>query len=145
MKKQDYHRSFTVSVTPQAAFEKISRASQWWVKDFEGKSDGPNDVFTVRFTSGDMYKIKVSEIILYKKIVWEVIDSYQGWHDNHTEWVGTKIVWEISPEKNGSKVTMTHQGLIPTFECYEKCKMGWDYLMQNSLSKFLTEDIGLPA
>ncbi len=104
MKKQDYHRSITASVTPQAAFEKICRVSQWWTKDFERKPEKLNDVFTVRFKSGDMYKIKVSEIILNKKIVWEVIDSYQGWHDNHTERVGTTIVWEISKEKMVQKL-----------------------------------------
>jgi len=108
MKHQDYHCSISASVTPQAAFEKISRVSQWWAKDFEGKSDEPNDVFTVRFQNGDRYKIKVSEIIPNKKIVWEVIDSYQGWHDNHTEWVGTKIVWEVFPQKEGTEVKLTH-------------------------------------
>ena len=49
MKEQDYHSSITASVTPQEAFEKISHVSEWWAKDFEGKSEEPNDVFTVRF------------------------------------------------------------------------------------------------
>ncbi|HYB00648.1 MAG TPA: SRPBCC domain-containing protein [Ktedonobacteraceae bacterium] len=145
MKHQDYHRSITASVTPQAAFEKISRVSQWWAKDFEGKSDEPNDVFTVRFKNGDWYTIKIAELIPGKKILWDVIDAEQTWHEDRKEWAGTNIVFEISPLKNGSKVTLTHSGLTPEAECYDKCKMGWDYLMQKSLSKFLTEGIGLPA
>ena len=145
MKQQDYHRSITASVTPQAAFEKISRVSQWWAKDFEGKSDEPNDVFTVRFKNGDWYTIKIAELIPGKKILWDVIDAEQTWHEDRKEWAGTNIVFEISPLKNGSKVTLTHSGLTPEAECYDKCKMGWDYLMQRSLSKFLTEGIGLPA
>jgi len=145
MKHQDYHRSITASVTPQAAFEKISSVSQWWAKDFEGKSDEPNDVFTVRFKNGDWYTIKIAELIPGKKILWDVIDAEQTWHEDRKEWAGTNIVFEISPLKNGSKVTLTHSGLTPEAECYDKCKMGWDYLMQKSLSKFLTEGIGLPA
>ena len=145
MKEQDYHSSITASVTPQEAFEKISHVSEWWAKDFEGKSEEPHDVFTVRFPNGDMYKVKVSEIIPHKKITWEVIDSYQGWHDNHTEWVGTTIVWEVLSPKDSLEVKMTHIGLVPEFECFDKCSHGWDYLMQKSLLELLNEGKGLPV
>jgi hypothetical protein len=145
MTTQDYYRSITADIAPKEAFDKITRVSEWWSKDFEGKSEEPNDVFTVRFKNGDMYKVKVVEIIPNKKIVWEVIDSYQGWHNDHTEWVGTKIVWEVFPQKDSVEVKMTHSGLVPECECFDKCSQGWDYLMQKSLSKFLTENTGLPV
>jgi hypothetical protein len=144
MTTQDYQSSITADIAPQVAFDKIARVSEWWSKDFEGKSEEPNDVFTVRFKNGDMYKVKVAEIIP-NKIIWEVIDSYQGWHNDHTEWVGTKIVWEVFPQKDSVEVKMTHFGLVPEFECFDKCSQGWDYLMQKSLSKFLTENTGLPV
>jgi hypothetical protein len=92
-----------------------------------------------------MYKVKIAEIIPDKKVVWDVIDSYQGWHNDHTEWVGTKIVWEVFPQKDGTEVKMTHVGLVPEFECFDTCSQGWDYLMLKSLSKFLTENAGLPV
>jgi hypothetical protein len=145
MQEQDYHSSITADITPQEAFDKISRVNEWWSLNFEGNSSKLGDVFTVRFKSGDRYTIKISELIPGKKMVWDVIDADQTWHEDRDEWNGTQIVWEISPEKNGSKVTMTHQGLVPAFECYETCKMGWDYLIQKSLSMFLNEDKGLPA
>ncbi len=145
MTTHDYHSNIVAEIAPQEAFEKITRVSEWWAKDFEGKSAEANDVFTVRFKSGDMYKMKVAEIVPQKKIVWEVIDSYQGWHEEHTEWVGTKIVWDVLPQKDSTEVKMTHAGLVPEFECFDKCSQGWDYLMQKSLSKFLTENTGLPA
>lgn len=145
MTTHDYHSSITADIAPQEAFDKIVRVSGWWAKDFEGKSEEPNDVFTVRFPNGDRYKVKVAEIIPNKKIVWEVIDSYQGWHNDHTEWIGTKIVWEVFPQKDGVEVKLTHSGLVPEFECFDKCSQGWDYLMQKSLSRFLTENTGLPV
>jgi activator of Hsp90 ATPase-like protein len=144
-KKQDYHSSITVPVTPKEAMDKISRVNEWWSTNFEGSSSKLGDVFTVHFKSGDWYTIKIAEMIPGKKIVWDVIGSDQTWHEDRDEWTGTNIVWEISPEKDGSKVTMTHQGLTSAFECYEKCKMGWDYLMQKSITSLLNEGKGLPA
>lgn len=145
MDQQDYHSSISTSVSPGEAFEKISRVSDWWAKDFEGKSKELNDVFTVRFKNGDMYKMKVFEIAPDKKIVWNVIDSFQGWHDDHTEWTGTKIVWEVVPQDDRTELKMTHGGLVPGFECFEKCNQGWNYLIQKSLLKLLNEGKGLPV
>jgi hypothetical protein len=145
MTTQDYHSRFTANISPGEAFEKISRVSEWWSKNFEGKSQKPNDVFTVRFSSGDMYKAKVSEMLPDNKIIWEFIDAYQGWVKNPTEWVGTKIIWEVAPQKDSVEVKMTHSGLVPELECFDTCTKGWHYLMQESLFKFLNEGKGLPA
>jgi Activator of Hsp90 ATPase homolog 1-like protein len=142
--KQDYRAKISVNVTPEEAFEKISRVQEWWGKNFEGKSSKVNDVFAVRFPSGDMYKIRIAELDPNEKIVWEVIDAFQSWVKNTSEWKGTKIVWEIKREKNGVSIDMAHKGLVP-LECYNRCKIGWNYLTQESLSKFLTDGKGLPV
>ncbi|MGZ3618084.1 MAG: SRPBCC family protein [Ktedonobacteraceae bacterium] len=144
-KKQDYHSSITSHITPKEAFDKISRVSEWWATNFEGSSQKLNDIFTVRFRSGDMYKIKVSECIPDKKIAWQVIDSNQTWVANETEWTGTTILWEVSAQKDGTRIDMTHIGLVPSIECYNKCTQGWDYLLHKSLFRFLTETKGLPV
>jgi hypothetical protein len=143
--KQDYRSEFSANSTPEEVFDKITRVQEWWSKNFEGNSKKVNDVFTVRFPSGDMYKIRIAEIDPNMKIIWDVIDAYQGWVKNTSEWKGTKIVWEIGREKNGVSVKMTHVGLVPQIECFDRCSSGWNYLMQKSLSKFLTEGKGLPV
>jgi hypothetical protein len=143
--KQDYQSEIFAKTTPEEAFEKITRVQEWWSKNFEVKSRKATDVFTVRFPSGDMYKIRIAEIEPNKKIVWDVIDSYQGWVKDTSEWKGTKIVWEIKRENDGVSIDMTHMGLVPQIECFSRCKRGWDYLMQESLSKFLSEGKGLPV
>jgi Activator of Hsp90 ATPase homolog 1-like protein len=145
LKTQDYHNNIASKIAPKEAFNKISEVSKWWSLIFEGSSSKPGDVFAVRFKNGDWYKINVEEMIPERKIAWKVIDSDQTWHEDRDEWTGTQIIWEISPEKDGSIVSMTHQGLVPEFECYDRCKAGWDYLMQKSLTKFLNEGKGLPA
>jgi ribosome-binding ATPase YchF (GTP1/OBG family) len=143
--KNDYTTSISVERSQKEAFDKISRVSEWWAKNFEGNSQKLYDIFTVRFGSGDMYKIKISEFIRDKKIVWQVIESDQTWHEERDEWTGTEIIWEVTKQKDGTRIDMTHKGLIPTSECYDKCKVGWDYLIQKSLFQFLTENKGLPV
>lgn len=145
MQQQDYHSSITADIAPEEVFDKISHVNEWWSTHFEGSSSKLGDNFTVRFSNGDWYKIKIDELTPGKKIVWNVTDAEQTWHEDRKEWAGTKIVFEISPLKNGSQVTMTHIGLIPEAECYNKCKVGWDYLMQKSLSMLLKENKGFPV
>jgi hypothetical protein len=145
MKEQSYQSSFIAHIPPKEAFEKISRVSEWWAKNFEGTSQRPDDVFTVRFRSGDMFQAKVTEMLPDTKIIWEFIDAYQGWVKNSTEWIGTKIMWEVTPQKEGVEVTMTHVGLVPELECFAQCTKSWHYLMQESLFQFLNEGKGHPV
>ena len=145
MNNQDYHSSIVVHNTPEEVFGKISCVAEWWAKNFEGKSQEADDVFTVRFRNGDMYKTRIAEVVPGSKIVWEFIDTYQRWVKNSAEWVGTKIIWEISPHKDGAEVKMTHQGLVAELECFDQCTKAWNYLTQESLFKLLDEGKGLPV
>jgi hypothetical protein len=92
-----------------------------------------------------MFKIEVIEAIPEKRIVWNVIDSKQDWVKNPTEWTGTEIIWDLSPEKEGARIAMTHKGLIPEMECYETCVGGWNYLTSESLAELLQENVGKPV
>ncbi len=145
MQPQDYHRTMTTGIPPEEAYTKISCVDEWWSTHVEGSFAKLGDVFTVHFKNGDRYTIHIDELVPGKKILWNVIDAEQTWHEERKEWVGTKILWEIAPEKNGSKVGLTHLGLIPEFECYDTCTMGWDWLMQKSITNLLIEGKGLPA
>jgi hypothetical protein len=145
MSKENYTKVITAKTSSPDAFEKICQVAKWWAKEYEGKSEKQNDIFTVRFKNGDMYKMKVSEIIPNKKITWAVIDSYQGWNNTPAEWDGTKIIWEVSPKEDGTEIKMTHRGLVPEFECFDNCRQGWDYLIQESLQKLLNNNKGLPV
>lgn len=145
MKNQSYSSRITTSLSPQETLERISNVSQWWAKNFEGDTKSVGDVFTVRFKNGDRYKMKVAEITPNKKIVWDVIDADQTWHNDRDEWVGTKIIWEIVSQNNKTEVKMTHVGLVPEFECFEECNQGWDYLIKQSLQNLFDNDKGVPV
>jgi len=143
MKQQDYNCSITANVTAKEAAKGISRVSEWWAKNFEGKVEKLNDVFTVRF--GETFvTFKLTEVVADKKIVWHVTDCYLPWLNNKTEWKDTQVVWEISEENNITQINFTHIGLVPGIECYGICIKGWDQHVKGSLSKLLTENRGMP-
>ncbi len=59
-----------------------------------------------------------------------------------SEWLGTKLLWEVAPTRTGSRVTLTHQGLNPDMECHNVCVAGWGRYFENSLKNHLN---GAPA
>jgi uncharacterized protein YndB with AHSA1/START domain len=142
MQTQNYHHSITAPISPSEAFDKIGRVPQWWGTDFQGQSRNVSDVFTVRFQSGDVYTIKIVDVVPDKKIVWQVIDSSRPSLKDQNEWTGTHIVWDISSLSNATRIEMTHVGLVPELECYNACSQGWDFLMQKSLLNLVTENKG---
>jgi hypothetical protein len=99
MKTRDYHYSITADIPQSEAFDKIGRVLEWWGTDFQGQSRTVGDVFTVRFRSGDVYTIKLVDVVPDKKVVWQVIESIRPSLKHETEWTGTQIVREISSQK----------------------------------------------
>ena len=142
-KEQDYHVSISVNATAQEAFKCINNVTEWWTKIFEGHSEKLDDIFTVRF--GETFiTSKVVDMILNKKIVWQVIDCYKHWLKNKKEWKDTKMSWEISTENNATQISFTHIGLVPGIECYNGCEKAWNFYVKESLFKLLTEGKGMP-
>ena len=143
MIQQDYNSSIEVSVPPKEAFDKITRVSEWWTKNLEGNSKNINDVFTVRF--GETFvTIKLTEVIRDKKILWHVTACHLDWINNKKEWLNTEMKFEISVNKNSTKIDFTHIGLQPQVECYNDCRRGWDQYIQQSLFNLITKNEGKP-
>jgi hypothetical protein len=144
MKKQDYHTSISANVSAEEAFEAINNVSAWWAKNFDGFSQSLHDIFTVRF--GETFvTFEITEFVPGKRVVWQVTDCYLHWINDKTEWNGTSILWEVTPEGDGVRVDMTHRGLVPDAECFEDCQTGWNHHIGESLLKYLNESVGMPA
>jgi hypothetical protein len=123
--------------------KKISQVNLWWAKNFTGSAEKLNDKFTVRF--GETFvDFIISEIVLNKKAVWKVTNCNLHWINAKKEWNNTDVVFEISSEKNGSKIDFTHIWLVPGIECYNACEKGWDGHVTKSLVNFINEGKGMP-
>jgi hypothetical protein len=142
MKDQDYQKSFTVNVTAKEAFANIVNVSDWWTSSFKGSAENLNDEFDETFGKTTV-NFKVIESIPFKKLIWKVTDCCLDWLNNKTEWKDTVIVWNISSEKNKTKIKMTHVGLVPGIECYNDCEAGWNQYAGESLPALIATGKGI--
>src|SRR5579871_5809056 len=96
-KSKDFTSSIIVRVSPAEAAEKIGRVSEWWAKNTEGRSNTLGDTFTVRW--GETFvTFQITEANPNKRVVWHVTDCMLPWQNDKTEWTGTDVIFEISPE-----------------------------------------------
>jgi hypothetical protein len=144
MKKTDYHTSFTADVAPAEAFNGIRDVAAWWAKNLKGSTERPGDVFTVSFGK-TFVTFRVTESLPCERIVWKVTDCHLHWINDKKEWKDTTIIWEISPSGEGTKIDMTHIGLVPGAECYSDCEAGWNEHIGESLFRYLTSNEGMPV
>jgi hypothetical protein len=89
-------------------------------------------------------KMKLIEVIPRKKVVWLVLDNYFKFTKDKSEWIGTKIIFEIAEKDNKTQLQFTHQGLVPQYECYDICRDAWTSYIQNSLRSLISTGKGQP-
>ena len=142
MKQKDYQKSIDTDVTAKEAFHRIADVRRWWTNTFKGKAVNVNDKFEVTFGKTNV-KFEVTEAIPFSKLVWQVTDCYLDWINDKTEWKGTEIIWEVSEGRKGTKITMTHHGLVPGLECYNDCEAGWNQYVGESIPKLISTGMGI--
>jgi uncharacterized protein YndB with AHSA1/START domain len=146
MAEKSYSKEFTVSVNAEAVYKATTREiDKWWTVE-SNEASYIGDLLTVRFGEQYFMSMEVVEAIPNKLLVWKVVGAnmyIEGGGTKNDEWVGTKIQWKIRETKNESEVTLFHEGLVPSFECYDTCQSGWDYFL-GSLKDFLETGKGNP-
>ncbi len=116
MNNQDYTTSILVDQTPREVFDAVNNVRGWWSEEIEGNTDKLGDEFTYS-TSQHQYKdvheckMKLVEVIPEKKVVWLVLDNHFSFTKDKTEWIGTKVSFEISQKGDKTQLVFTHIGL----------------------------------
>src|ERR1700733_12134695 len=126
---QSYRTRIEVTSTPEDVFDHINDVPKWWLREagganteFEGKSSSLGDEFILRHSDAHYSKHKLVELVPGKKVVWLVTHSRLNWiKENKAEWTGTKMIFEITPDREKTTLMFTHEGLVPRLECYEHC------------------------
>jgi hypothetical protein len=144
MTTEDYSTTFLVKQTPSSAFNAIKNFRAWWSEQIEGETDKHNEVFYYHYKDVHLCKIKLIEIIPDKKLVYHILDNSFSFIQDKTEWIDTKLIFEIMSEGDDTKVKFTHEGLNSAHECYNICFDSWGGYIKKSLYNLITIGKGQP-
>jgi hypothetical protein len=142
---KDYQKNITVTKSAGQVYTAITvYISEWWSNDLVGNASQVGDSFTIAFDKTQK-TFKIIEAKQNKEIVWECTKAYIDMTSltNKAEWEGTRMIWTILEDEKGTHLTFLHQGLNPSFECYQVCEAGWDMFLK-SLEDYLTTGKGAP-
>lgn len=144
MEKKDFTSGILIDQNPATAFNAIKNFRAWWSEEIEGETDQLNETFFYHYKEVHLCKLQLIELIPDQRLVYEVLDNQFNFTKDKTEWVGTKLIFDISKEGDKTKVQFTHEGLVPEYECYLVCNDAWTSYIQGSLQNLITTGKGKP-
>jgi hypothetical protein len=144
MNNQYFTTTLLVDQTPEEAFKAINSPRRWWSEEIEGSTDKLNDEWAYHYKDVHRCKMKITELVPNKKVVWHVVDNYFNFTKDKSEWRGTKIIFEIFKKDNKTQICFTHQGLVPKYECFDICSNAWSQYISQSLRSLITKGKGMP-
>jgi len=116
----------------------------WWSEGLEGGSEKLNDEFIYHYKDIHSCRIKLIEVVPEKRVVWLVLENDFNFTTDKTEWVNTKVIFDISRQGDKTQIHFTHEGLVPAYECYDACVNGWTRFLQGSLVELISTGKGQP-
>ncbi|HVW97974.1 MAG TPA: SRPBCC domain-containing protein [Mucilaginibacter sp.] len=144
MENQDFTATILVEQSPREAFEAALNIKKWWSENIKGETSKIGGEFTYRAQQLHSCKMRLVELIPDKKITWLVLENHFSFTQDQTEWVGTKINFDITREGDKTRVVFTHIGLTHNHECYDVCEGAWTDYITNSLYALITTGTGYP-
>ena len=144
MSTASFSITFIVEQSPGEVFNAINNVRGWWSEELEGSSEKLHDEFSYRHGTFHYSRHKLIEVEQDKKVVWLTTDSKLTFVAEQQEWNGTTMIFEISTLEDKTQLVITHNGLLPSLQCYEGCSKGWTHYLQNSLLPLITAGVGKP-
>lgn len=141
---KNYTTTITVDKKIQDAFNCIKNFRGWWSEEIEGNTGKLGETFFYHYKDVHLCKIKLIEIVADKKLVYQVIENEFNFTKDKTEWINTKLIFDVSTEGSNTKIVFTHEGLVPAYECYNVCHDAWTSYIQGSLKNYIETGIGKP-
>jgi hypothetical protein len=144
MENHDFTTTISVNQTQEEVYNAVNNVRGWWSQEIEGRTDKLNGEFTYHYKDVHSSKMKLIELIPGKKIAWLVLENHFNFTKDASEWRGTTITFNISKKGAKTHLRLTHQGLVPEYECFDICSNAWTDYMRNSLMSLITSGKGKP-
>lgn len=141
---QNYTASILVEQSTKVVFHAIMNFRGWWSEQITGKSNKLNDVFIYNYKDIHLCKLKLIEVIAEERLVYQVLNNRFNFTKDKSEWINTKLIFDISTEHSKTRVIFTHEGLVPEYECFEICCDSWSNYIYKSLYNLITAGKGEP-
>lgn len=91
--------------------------------------------------------MQIESLVPDREVRWLVVEAFidASFLRHRDEWVGTRIVFQLTPQDGGNKTRLDfeHIGLTPAFECFKVCNAGWNQFL-GSLQSLVETGQGQP-
>ena len=144
MTEPSFTAAFETDASPEAAFAAITDVRGWWSEAIAGRADAVGAEFDYRYKDVHRCRIRVTELVPGNRVAWLVLENYFSFTEDKTEWTGTRLAFDIARRGERTEVRLTHQGLVPSYECYDVCTNGWDTYFNGSLRALIETGKGNP-
>ena len=145
---QKESKSFTAKIsvdkTGAEAFNAIKNFRGWWSEEIEGATDKVGETFFYHYKDIHLCKVKLLEAVPGERLVYQVLDNEFNFIEDKSEWVNTRLIFDIRDNGNATQVAFTHEGLVPEYECYQVCNDAWTGYITKSLKSYIETGTGNP-
>ena len=145
MSDSSYTTSFSVDRAPNQVFAAINDVRGWWMTKVDGDNRAVGDEFSYRVPGVHFCTMRVTELVPGERVVWQVVDNHMSFIEDQSEWIGTDIRFELSVKGGTTEVRFTHEGLVPSYECFDICRNAWTFYVGDSLRKLAATGVGEPS
>lgn len=144
MKNKSFTTKIDVHTKIHKAFEAIQNFKAWWSEEITGKTDVVGESFFYHYKDVHLCKLKLTEKEADKRLVYLVTDNEFNFTKDKTEWINTKLIFELKEEGDMTHIIFTHEGLVPEYECYQICHDAWSSYIHGSLKNLIEKGKGKP-
>lgn len=141
----DLNETVAIAASPDKVYAAINAVSGWWSGTIDGPSAQVGDTFDYRYKDMHQSRQQVTELVPGRRVVWKVLDSTLSFLADKSEWTGTTISFDLTPQADGTLLRFVHHGVSPASECWESCSSGWGGLIQGNLKTFAETGRSSPA
>lgn len=147
---ENYQEKILVSASREDSFHAVAtQMDKWWTKTTSGAFEKVGDKLTARFPPDyGHWTFEASVMNQGNRLEMTCVDAHHKVDGQpkeiDQEWLGTSIIWQFETVGDKTEITMTHDGLTPTLNCWDICLDGWNHFFQNSLKAFLDGDQASP-